>query len=73
MWAWEQMWITVEAKSADREGHRIGEPDLSRVPGLIQSSYVEGTGSASVLYRGNDWIRWAPYGGAPARHSAVHR
>ena len=42
---------------------RIGRPDLSQVPGLIQSSYVEGTGYASVLYPGNDSIRWAAYGG----------
>ena len=41
----------------------IGRPDLSRVPGLIQSSYVVGTGYASVLYPGDDSIRWAPYGG----------
>ena len=42
---------------------RIGRPDLSRVPGLIQSSYVDGTGYASVLYPGDDSIRWAAYGG----------
>jgi len=36
---------------------------LSRVPGLIQSSYVNGTGYASVLYPGDDSIRWAPFGG----------
>ena len=42
---------------------RIGRPDLSRVPGLIQSSYVNGTGYASVLYPGDDSIRWAPFGG----------
>ena len=42
---------------------RIGRPDLSRVPGLIQSSYVNGTGYASVLYPGDKSIRWAPYGG----------
>jgi len=42
---------------------RIGKPDLSRVPGLIQSSYVNGTGYASVLYPGDDSIRWAPFGG----------
>jgi GH25 family lysozyme M1 (1,4-beta-N-acetylmuramidase) len=41
----------------------IGRPDLSRVPGLIQSSFVLGTGYASVLYPGDDSIRWAPYGG----------
>jgi hypothetical protein len=42
---------------------RIGKPDLSRVPGLIQSSYVDGTGYASVLYPGDDSIRWAAFGG----------
>ena len=42
---------------------RIGRPDLSRVPGLIQSSYVSGTGFASVLYPGDGSIRWAAYGG----------
>ena len=35
----------------------------SRVPGLIQSSYVDGTGDASVLYPGDDSIRWAAFGG----------
>jgi hypothetical protein len=40
--------------------------------GLIQSSYVAGTGYASVLYPGNDSDPWAAYGGRPARHSAVH-
>ena len=42
---------------------RIGRPDLSRVPGLIQSSYVDGSGPASVLYPGNNSPRWAAYGG----------
>lgn len=40
----------------------IGAPDLSGVPGLIQSSYVNGTGYASNLYPGDDSARWAPYG-----------
>ena len=43
---------------------RIGSPDISRVPGLIASNYVNGTGYASNLYPGNDSYRWAPYGGA---------
>ncbi|SHY96944.1 gp50 protein [Mycobacteroides abscessus subsp. abscessus] len=42
---------------------RIGSPDLSGVPGLIQSSYVTGTGYASALYPGDDNSRWAPFGG----------
>lgn len=42
---------------------RIGSPDLSGIPGLIQSSYVTGTGYASVLYPGDDNSRWAPFGG----------
>lgn len=42
---------------------RIGKPDLSGVPGLIQSSYVYGTGYASALYPGDDNSRWAPFGG----------
>ena len=41
---------------------RIGKPDLSQVPGLIQTSYVDGTGYASVLSPGNDSIGWAAYG-----------
>jgi len=43
---------------------QIGSPDLSEVPGLIASNYVNGTGYASNLYPGNDSARWAPYGGA---------
>lgn len=43
---------------------QIGSPDLSQVPGLIASNYVNGSGYASVLYPGNDDARWAPYGGA---------
>ncbi|MGW0176073.1 glycoside hydrolase family 25 protein [Rhodococcus sp. NPDC003322] len=42
---------------------QIGRPDLSQVPGLIQSSYVVGTGYASVLYPGDDSYRWTGYGG----------
>lgn len=42
---------------------KIGKPDLSRVPGLIQSSYVNGTAYASVLYPGDDSPRWAAFGG----------
>lgn len=42
---------------------RVGAPDLSAVPGLIQSSYVNGTGYASVLYPGDDSLLWAGFGG----------
>lgn len=42
---------------------RIGTPDLSAVPGLIQSSYVSGTGYASVLYPGDNSPLWAAFGG----------
>ncbi|MCM6777264.1 glycoside hydrolase family 25 protein [Nocardia sp. CDC159] len=42
---------------------RIGSPDLSRVPGLIQSSYVYGTGYASELYPGDDSRFWNGFGG----------
>jgi GH25 family lysozyme M1 (1,4-beta-N-acetylmuramidase) len=41
---------------------KIGSPDLSTVPGLIQSSYVNGTGYASALYPGDGSDRWAPFG-----------
>lgn len=43
---------------------QIGSPDLSQVPGLVASSYVNGSGYASVLYPGDDNARWAAYGGA---------
>lgn len=46
-WYWEQ----------------IGKPDLSKVPGLIRSEYVGGTGYASVLYPGNQSPLWGAYGG----------
>lgn len=42
----------------------IGSPDLSQVPGLIASSYVNGTGYASALYPGDGGVGWQPYGGA---------
>lgn len=42
---------------------RIGSPDLSGVPGLIQSSYVTGTGYASVLYPGDTSSFWNAFGG----------
>lgn len=42
---------------------RIGKPDLSKVPGLISSEYVSGTGYASVLYPGNQSGFWKAYGG----------
>ncbi|MEV6773900.1 glycoside hydrolase family 25 protein [Nocardia sp. NPDC051030] len=41
----------------------IGSPDLSQVPGLIQSSYVDGTGPASELYPGDDSPFWIGFGG----------
>ncbi|MGV9676197.1 glycoside hydrolase family 25 protein [Nocardia sp. NPDC003482] len=44
---------------------RIGYPDLSDVPGLIQSSYVSGTGYASELYPGDDSRFWDGFGGKP--------
>jgi hypothetical protein len=42
----------------------IGSPDLTGVPGLVASDYVEGTGYASALYPGDDSDLWAGYGGA---------
>jgi len=42
---------------------RIGRPDLSKVPGLISSEYVTGSGYASVLYPGNQSGFWKAYGG----------
>ncbi|MFI5781115.1 glycoside hydrolase family 25 protein [Nocardia sp. NPDC051570] len=42
---------------------RIGSPDLSQVPGLIQSSYVSGVGYASELYPGDDSRFWNGFGG----------
>lgn len=42
----------------------IGSPDLSNVPGLIASNYVNGTGYASSLYPGDNSSRWFSYGGA---------
>ncbi|MGW2664153.1 glycoside hydrolase family 25 protein [Nocardia tengchongensis] len=42
---------------------RIGSPDLSNVPGLIQSSYVYGSGPASALYPGDDSPFWIGFGG----------
>lgn len=46
---------------------RIGSPDLSRVPGLVSSSYPGGTGYASQIYT-NGWgdtgQGWSSYGGA---------
>ncbi len=43
---------------------RIGNPDLSKVPGLISSSYVTGEGYASALYPGDDSPYWNGYCGA---------
>ncbi|RJO74179.1 hypothetical protein D5S18_18675 [Nocardia panacis] len=43
---------------------QIGCPDLSAVPGLIQSSYVSGSGgTASAMYPGDDSTSWTPFGG----------
>ncbi len=42
---------------------QVGGGDLSQVPGLIQSSYVSGTGYASELYPGDDASGWAAFGG----------
>jgi hypothetical protein len=43
---------------------RIGKPDLSAVPGLFSSNYVNGSDYASRLYPGNSGAGWNPYGGA---------
>ncbi|MFI1915922.1 glycoside hydrolase family 25 protein [Nocardia sp. NPDC020380] len=42
---------------------QIGSPDLSQVPGLIQSSYVDGRGAATDLYPGDDSSFWNGFGG----------
>lgn len=43
---------------------QIGAPDISGVPGLIQSSYVSAPGSAaSALYPGDGTFYWAGFGG----------
>lgn len=41
---------------------RIGSPDLSAVPGLITSNFVNGSDYASRLYPGDNWEGWHPYG-----------
>ncbi|MFB7719327.1 glycoside hydrolase family 25 protein [Nocardia sp. NPDC056100] len=41
---------------------QIGRPDLSRVPGLIQSSYVSGVGYAAELYPGDVSPNWNGFG-----------
>lgn len=43
---------------------QIGSPSLADVVGLVASSYVGGTGYASVLYPGPNWPGWNSYGGA---------
>jgi lysozyme len=43
---------------------QIGSPDLSKVPGLISSSYFGRGNYASVLYPGAQGAGWQPYGGA---------
>ncbi|KZM68119.1 glycoside hydrolase family 25 protein [Nocardia terpenica] len=42
---------------------QIGCPDLTAAPGLIQSSYVTGTGYAAELYPGDDTDFWNGFGG----------
>lgn len=42
---------------------RIGSPDISGVPTLIQSSYVGGSGPAMALYPGDDADHWDGFGG----------
>lgn len=44
---------------------RMGSPDLTGLPRLWASSYVAGTGYASVLYEAVTPSAWAPYGGLP--------
>lgn len=44
---------------------RMGSPDLSGLPTLWASSYVAGTGYASVLYEAVTPSAWAAYGGLP--------
>ena len=46
---------------------QIGSPDISQVPGLIQSSYVNGSGYASALYPGDDSPKWNGFGGADVK------
>ena len=42
----------------------IGSPTIEQVPGLVSSSYVNGSGYASMLYPGDCWNGWNAYGGA---------
>src|ERR1700738_5009649 len=42
---------------------QIGSPDLTGVPGLVASDYVDGSGYASALYPGDDSHSWTGYGG----------
>jgi lysozyme len=42
---------------------QIGSPNIAAVPGLIQSSYVSGSGVASALYPGDQAGNWAGFGG----------
>lgn len=44
---------------------RMGSPDLTGLPTLWASSYVAGTGYASVLYEAVTPSSWAAYGGLP--------
>ncbi|BCP41416.1 hypothetical protein MINTMi27_15090 [Mycobacterium intracellulare] len=71
----DQLWALIDAMKA--EGittffnylphwywERLGSPDISKATDLISSSWVSGTGYASVLYPGPGWNGWLPYGGA---------
>lgn len=42
---------------------QIGQPYIGDVPGLIQSSYVSGSGYASALYPGDTSGNWNGFGG----------
>ncbi|WPH57660.1 hypothetical protein [Mycobacterium phage WXIN] len=60
----EKLGVTVRLSYIpDWYWEQIGKPDLSKVPGLISSEYVSGSGYASVLYPGNSSGFWKAYGG----------
>lgn len=44
------------------DGH-LGCPDLSGLPLLMASRYIDGSGVASALYPGRESAGWEPYGG----------
>lgn len=71
----DQLWALIAAMQA--EGitvffnylpnwywQRLGSPDISRATNIVASSWVSGTGYASVLYPGPTWRGWNAYGGA---------